>query len=227
MVSVRVVRRLRGVAPADGALLGRRGGDGEDERLGRVGGGGAAEGGEAASSREEDVVVLDLRLARHGEEERVFCGGEEFVSTVGAMGQREEFFFYPPNNGLPISSQAYTMPCAGPDVPGALAYRCLAVKQSSNFFLCGAETEISLISSSTSSCDASAPLARGPAPLAAGPSSTRLRFAAGSEFVCSWSWTKLAMLLKRVILAGESAKRGVRERSMQNTHKHVVIRTLG
>lgn len=79
------------------------------------------------------------------------------------------------------------------------------MKHSSNFFLCGTDTDISLISSRTSSVDGSVPFALPvPAPFAAGPSSTRRLFAAGSEFVWSWSCTKLAMLLNSVTLAGES-----------------------
>lgn len=79
------------------------------------------------------------------------------------------------------------------------------MKQSSNFFLCGTDTDISLISRRTSSVDGSVPFALpGPAPFAPAPSSTRRLFAAGSELVWSWSCTKLAMLLNSVTLAGES-----------------------
>lgn len=80
------------------------------------------------------------------------------------------------------------------------------MKHSSNFFLCGTDTDISRISSRTSSVDGSAPFApRGTAPFGAVLSSTRRLFAAGSEVVWSWSCTKLAMLLNSATLAGESA----------------------
>lgn len=111
--------------------------------------------------------------------------------------------------------QGYMIPGIGAVVFGALAYRCLAVKQRSNFFRCGIDTEISLISrrvfsAATSSAEL-VPVAD--APFDAVPfcndgwTSTRRRFWAGSgdpECPPIWSCTKLAISLKSLIREGLS-----------------------
>lgn len=104
------------------------------------------------------------------------------------------------------------MPCTGPEVPGVLQYRCLAVKQMSNFLRCGMETDMSLISSWTVSLatDAKPFDAAGPfedaagalLPTGSGPSSFLL-LRAGSEE----SDRKVAILLKRTTRPGVSGKK--------------------
>lgn len=108
------------------------------------------------------------------------------------------------------------MPCTGPDVPGAFAYRCLAVKHMSNFLRCGIETDTSLISSWTGSLATEAkPFDEAPArpfdepdgtPTGSGPSSF-LRFSAGSDWSVA-SERNAAILLKRTTRPGVSTEHG-------------------
>lgn len=108
------------------------------------------------------------------------------------------------------SLQAYTIPGTGADVPDALAYRKFEVNTKSYFFRTGTLREMSLISSSTGSVSGSSPPTC--TPLAARPfvggraTSTLRRLFAGSSLlppICSYM--KLAMSLKRMMRAGESA----------------------
>jgi hypothetical protein len=103
------------------------------------------------------------------------------------------------------------------------------VKHRSYFFRCGIDTEMSLISRRIASSvafptvdvalPADPPFAFASVRPFAGPSSTRRRFRAGSG-PFSWSYTKLAMLLKRVTRAGES----VDETSMPATFLQRLVR---
>lgn len=84
-----------------------------------------------------------------------------------------------------MSLQAYVIAGIGFVVPGARAYKWFDVKQSSNFFLCGTETDISLISRRTASSSAfDCVLVAEGAPFAA-PTSTLLFLCAGSLLPCS------------------------------------------
>jgi len=94
-------------------------------------------------------------------------------------------------------------------VPGARAYRCWDVKHRSNFFRCGMETEMSFISSKTSSrATLSAVLVVVSIPFCDGSISTRRRFCAGSDdwLSLSCSYTKSTILLKSFTRDGESIK---------------------
>lgn len=118
-----------------------------------------------------------------------------------------------------MSFHGYTIPWTGTEDPEARAYRKFLVKQRSYFLRCGAVTEMSLISSRTGSATAASALktaACDPAGAAlpcAWPfgcvcaMSTRLLFAAGSSCVSAEairSYTKVAMLLNKVVRAGVS-----------------------
>ena len=108
------------------------------------------------------------------------------------------------------------IPGIGAVVLGALAYRCLAVKQRSNFFRWGMDTEISLISrrvlsAATSSAElvlaVEAPLDAAAPFCDDGWMSTRRRFWAGSGDPTSppsRSCTKLAISLKSLMRDGLS-----------------------
>lgn len=106
--------------------------------------------------------------------------------------------------------QGNIMPDTGDVVPGARAYRWPPVKHRSNFLRWGTETEMSLISSSTSSFArlstefVTAPLDAWP--VRDGSFPTRRRFWAGSSawtpFSCSS--TNPAILLNSLIREGES-----------------------
>jgi hypothetical protein len=110
---------------------------------------------------------------------------------------------------LPILFHEYIMLGTGVLVPGARAYRCWAVKHRSNFFRCGMETEMSFISSRTSSrATLSAVLVVVSIPFCDGSISTRRRFCAGSNdwLSLSCSYTKSTILLKSFTREGESFK---------------------